>query len=589
MHATDPAAPATSRTVLTRRRLLMLSGAVMLTPLLAACQQPAPAASPAKPAESKPAESKPAQAAPAVTSAPAAAAPPKPVEAAKPAEAAKPVAAAKPSGTLVMATNTEVGPLENSLNLGGDTQRCLLDVYDRLVQEDLSVDSPIPPLVPSLATAWTSTPDGSAWTFTLRQGVTFHDGSPFNADAVKFNIERLTKPDHEFYFERGAGATKIVYGNIASVDVVDPHTVRMNMSKPYSNLPDALSLPIASMANPAVIKQYGNNDHPAHASGTGPYKFVSQEKGVKLVLEANPNYWGGPVPLQQIIIRPIAETTAAASALLSGEIQMFATRDSDAVEPLRSNAGLEFKTANMPLSNPWIFNLAEKPFDDKRVRQALNWAVDRETYAKTILKGLAQPSKSVFGPSMAAFDPALAGYTYNPDKAKALLAEAGFPNGFSFKMATARSNGLDQLALYVKDNLAKIAVNVEVELFEANTFAANANKDGIKPGIGALGWSWIGNPPFNFDRFFTAAFAPPNGANWGAYKSDKVEELLAQVGKTSDREERLKLYRQLDAQIVEDAPWLFLMHPGEVRVSSKKLTWVSANATFFTLRNASMA
>jgi ABC-type transport system substrate-binding protein len=132
-------------------------------------------------------------------------------------------------------------------------------------------------------------------------------------------------------------------------------------------------------------------------------------------------------------------------------------------------------------------------------------------------------------------------------------------------------------------------VNVEVELFESDPFAANANKDRIRPGTGALGWSWIGNPPFNVDRFFTMAFAPPNGANWGAYKSDKVEELLGQVGKASDREERLKLYRDLDAQIVEDAPWLFLMYPGEVGVSSKNLRWVSANATFFTLRNASMA
>src|SRR6202008_2114163 len=116
-------------------------------------------------------------------------------------------------------------------------------------------------------------------------------------------------------------------------------------------------------------------------------------------------------------------------------------------------------------------------------------AVDRETYAKTILKGLAQPAKGVFGASMAAFDPAMPGYTYNPDKAKALLSEAGYPDGFSFKMWTARSNGLDPRALYVKDNLAKIKVNVEVELFEANTFAANANKEGIKPGVGALGWS----------------------------------------------------------------------------------------------------
>ena len=125
--------------------------------------------------------------------------------------------------------------------------------------------------------------------------------------------------------------------------------------------------------------------------------------------------------------------------------------------------------------------------------------------------------------------------------------------------------------------------------FESNTLAANANKDGIKPGIGAIGWNWVGNPPFNFNRCFTAAFAPPNGSNWGAYNSPEVETLLVEVAKTIDREERLKLYRKLDSIIVEDAPWLFLVQPGEVRASNRKLTWVNANSSWYSLRNASLA
>ena len=193
----------------------------------------------------------------------------------------------------MVASQIEPGPLENSLNLGGDTQRQLLEVYDRLVQEDLSVDVPIPPLVPSLATKWTISPDGLQYTFNLRQGVSFHDGTPFDAEAVKFNIDRLTQPNHPFYYERGSGSTKIVYGPVASVEAVDPLTVRMSSRSPTAISTDALSLPIASFASPAAIKQYGNADHPSHASGTGPYKFVEQQKGVKLVLTRNPTYWGG--------------------------------------------------------------------------------------------------------------------------------------------------------------------------------------------------------------------------------------------------------------------------------------------------------
>jgi ABC-type transport system substrate-binding protein len=288
-------------------------------------------------------------------------------------------------------------------------------------------------------------------------------------------------------------------------------------------------------------------------------------------------------------VRPIAEPTAAVSALLAGEVQLVTTAPADSVAMLTARPELAVKSANVPLTYNWNFNMKEKPFDDKRVRQALNYAVDREGYVKDILQGLGVAAKSVFGPSMAAYDASLKGYSYDLDKAKALLKEAGLEDGFSFKMQTAKGLGFDQVALYVKDQLAKLKINVDVELFETQTMSANAAKEGTKPGIGAIGWSWNCNPPFNFDRFFTSAFAPPNGVNFGFYSNPEVDKMLDQVARTIDREERLKLYRKLDALVTEDAAWLFLYHPIEPRIHTKKLTWVSANSNWYTLRSASLA
>ncbi len=560
--------------MLKRRRFLSLAtvglASAAVAPLLAACgQAPAPPSGASPAAGTGETKSSATQAA----SAQASASSPAP----------------KPGGTLVIAVQTDPGVLEPSLNLGGDTQRALIEIYDRLVNEDLSVEAPVAPMKPGLAAKWTASTDSLQYTFNLRQGVKFHDGTPLDANAVKFNIDRLTQPNSQFYYARGSGVTKIVYGKVASTEVVDPLTVRVQLSEPYADFPDALSLPIGSYGNPETIKKYGNEGHPAHASGTGAFKFVEHQKGVKLVMARNPDYWGGAPPLEQVVWRPIPEPTAAVSALLSGEVQLVTYAQADSIEMLKGRPELAIKMANVPLNVFWGFNMREKPFNDKRVRQALNYAVDRETYTRDILKGLAAPATSVFGPSMIAYEPSLKRYSYDLDKARSLLREAGLEQGFSFKMQTIKSLGYDQLALYVKDNLAKLRINVEVELFEQATFAANLNKEGPKPGVGAFGWSFNCNPPFNLNRFFTSAFAPPNGANFGFYANPEVDQMLGKIARTIDRDERINLYRKLDAILTEDAPWLYLYYPIEPRVSTKKLTWVSANSFLYTLRNASLA
>ncbi|HVT54399.1 MAG TPA: ABC transporter substrate-binding protein, partial [Dongiaceae bacterium] len=276
------------------------------------------------------------------------------------------------------------------------------------------------------------------------------------------------------------------------------------------------------------------------------YKFVSQEKGVKVVLEANPNYWGGPVPLQQVVIRPIAEMTAAVSALLAGEVQLIASRDSDSVEPLRSNAQFDFKTANMPLSNPWIFNMAEKPFDDKRVRQALNWAVDRDTYTKTILKGLAQSAKSVFGPAMAAFNPSLPGYTYDPDKAKFYLKKSGVSSITApLSASDAAFNGAVDAALLFQANAKAAGVDFPLKKEPADGFWDNV---WLKAPFCESYWG--GRPCATM--MMTVAMTSSAAWNETGWKVPAFDKLLADAKKEIDHDKRKAMIFELQRMTHDD-------------------------------------
>jgi peptide/nickel transport system substrate-binding protein len=492
----------------------------------------------------------------------------------------------KRGGTVIVAAKA-VGTLENSLNLGVPTPRYLYEIYDRLLYEDLSAEAEAPPFVPGLATSWDISSDATVYTFKLRQGVSFHDGTPFDADAVKFNIERLSKRDHPFYYERGAGATAIGWGRIAQIDVVDKYTIRLRLKAPYSQLTDLLARAEYSIASPENIKRLGNDKVGESPVGTGPFKFVSHQSGVKLTLERNANYWGEPPLIDQIVVRVINEPAAAVSALLAGEVHLVGDNVSaDVAKSLETNPNVKIRVRKTPGTVNATLNMRSGPTADKRVRQALNYALDRDAYVDKILKGFGAPEKAFFAPSAIAFNRSLKGYTFDPEKAKALLREAGVTGGINLTIRTA-PDALADATTYMKDQLAKVNVNVKVEVVEFATLAATADREGTTAEVAGLVAGWNTNPPFNFDRFFYSRFAPPNGVNWGFYNNPEVDKLIDQAGRTVDSAERIRIYQRAEEIIVEDAPWLVLHHgPFTPMAGVKNLYWVAANAYNYTLRNA---
>jgi peptide/nickel transport system substrate-binding protein len=492
--------------------------------------------------------------------------------------------AAKKGGTLIVGS-AAVGTLENSLNLGTPTPRYLYEIYDRLVNQDLSIDATTPPIGPGLATSWEISPDATVYTFKLRQGVNFHDGTPFDADAVKFNIERVTKKDHPFYYERGAGATSVGWGRVAAVEAVDKYTVRLRLKEPYSQLLDLIWRAEYSIASPDNIKNLGNEKNGESPVGTGPFKFASHQSGTKLVLDRNPNYFGGAPIIDQLVVRVINEPSALVSALLAGEVHLVADRvPPDIAKSLEADPRVKVQVGKIPGTNNVNLNKRHGVFRDKRARQAVNYAIDRETYVRDILKGYGIPAKSLFAPSARAYDANAKGYTYDPDRARALLREAGLDGGFNVTFWAGQTTAS---AVYVKDQLGKFKINVKLELFETPTLSSTANRDGTREGVDGIFWGWNTNPPQNFDRYFPTATQPPNGVNWGFYSNPEVDRLVQQASRTINPDERLKIYRQADVILTEDAPWIFTDHgPLDPRISVKNLTWYSAHEYNYTVRNA---
>jgi peptide/nickel transport system substrate-binding protein len=493
--------------------------------------------------------------------------------------------AVKRGGTLIVGA-AEPATLENTLALPALTARYLYEIYDRLVELDFTAEVPFPPQIPGLATSWTISPDGTIYTFKLRQGVTFHDGTPFDAAALKFNLDRIRDPNFPYYYQRGAGATSFVFGRVAETVVVDPSTVRIQLSEPFGNFIDALMRKEASFASPESIKRLGNEKNGESPVGTGPFKFVQREPGSKVVFARNASYWGGAPPLDQVIVRVISEPTAAVSALLSKEVHFINTVPPDSVGLIESHPDFAVVRANVPSNFVVMYNMRQQPMNDVRVRQALNYALDRETYIRDIMKGLAKPAKAFFSPNGPVYNPDLKGYSYDIDKAKALLREAGLESGFSFTLLAGSAESTRNAAVFIKDSLAKVRVNVDLQLIEPNALSATMSREGTKPGVGGVFWSWDSDNAFNFDRFFSSAFGPPNGVNWGFYGNPAVDKLIADAARTPDKAERIKIYQNAERLIADDAAFLFFYYAVEVRAYQKKLHWTSANNITFTLRNA---
>ena len=447
----------------------------------------------------------------------------------------------KHGGTLVYAMEAEPDILDPHACGGWHTSRLVLQMYDQLVEHDLTVpwqDGAPPKLVPSLASGWEISPDGTEYTFSLRDGIKFHDGTPFDADAVKFNLDRIFKEDFEFFYPRAKAYRAADVYFLDHVEVLGPHKVKVVLKEPFNSFLLRLANlgpGMVSMISPTAIRKYGNEGMALNPVGTGPFRFVERIHGDRVVMERNPDYWGGNPKvgpfLDRIVVKPVSEAASRVAGLRSGEFDMIIVPVPDSREQLEGE-NFVWDQGTVHHNWYWAYNMKDPLYQDKRVRQALNYAVDRAALCRDVLKNTAFPMENgIVPPGMLSYDPNFKAYEHNPEKAKALLAEAGHPNGFSTTFVTS-TDGSGQLlpvpiAERVQSDLRKVGVDMRIEASEWVSYFTKWISGGFAS-VGAAQMSFGAPDPFWLEQTIGCTFhvGAVGGLNTGYYCNEKVDEVM---------------------------------------------------------------
>ena len=461
-------------------------------------------------------------------------------------------------GTLIWGMPAETDTLDPHATGGWSTYQVTYQIFEGLVKEDLTkADVPTPPLIPCLATSWDISDDGLVYTFHLRPNVKFHDGTLFDAEAVKFNFERFWDESSPNFYKK-AKAFVIAYTKwIKSVDVVDPMTFRVTLKVPnYQWLRQGLqSYGQPLMVSPASVKKYGNDGVATHPVGTGPFRFVQRDQGVKTILERNPDYWGAQAQLDKIIYRPLQDPATRVNALENNEIQMMTTPPWDDIDRLVGE-GLKLSTnKNVPYINFIHLNLKNPALQDVRVRRAINMAIDREGIAKEIYHGTGRAEYGMLSPGTDAYDPSFASYKYDPEGAKKLLAEAGHANDLKLIFEIPQYGTGEIVETWIQRDLKKVGIDVELRKYEWITYLGKW-AGGMSPDVGMNEIGWGMSTPAWIDIVTRCDSAPPGGENSGYYCNHDVDKLLDQAILERDPAKAKELYQKANRIIMDDAAYV---------------------------------
>ncbi len=480
----------------------------------------------------------------------------------------------KGGGTLVVAsTAANIPQSDQCPTEGAEGFRFVgYQLFDALTSWDLTRSDVLSPLVPGLAESWDVSPsDPTNWTFHLRKDVRFHDGTPFNADAVVFALDRVMNKNAPQYSELQAACSASYTAPIRDYAKADDYTVRIGTKAPYSFL--LYSLSSILIPSPTAVMKEGTDQFMNNPVGTGPFKFVRQVERQYIEMDANPDYFRGRPKLDKLIVRPIPEPASRLAALRSGEVQWAEVTPPESIKPLE-NDGYQVMLNPYPQVWSWIVNMQAKPWDDKRVRQAANYAINREALCRDLLSGACTPASQFMFEGHPWYSPDV-GYHYDPDKARQLLAEAGYPNGFK-TVAVVPSSGSGNMwpqpmNEYVQRNLREVGIDVELRPIEWNTMRTTYRAGFTDPTVGAYQYAWTTQSPEWIARFILSTSKPPAGLNPGGYANPDVDNLMAQAMATFDQKQQDELVRQALHQVTEDAPWIWIVHDLNLRVLSPQV------------------
>lgn len=450
--------------------------------------------------------------------------------------------------------------------------RILVNMYDGLVT--YAPDSM--EIKPALATEWDVSDDGTVYTFKLREGVKFHDGTPFNAEAVKFNFDRMLVEGAPGSDTGPFPLAQQFFGEVKNVEVVDDLTVRFTLKNAFAPFLSNLAYPTGLIVSPTAVKEHGK-DFGKNPAGTGAFKFDSWKPNQRVVLTANKDYWNGAPKTNTVVFRPLPEASTRIAALQSGDADLIVEVPADNLDQLKSDPNTTVQTEAGPHLWFLILNAKEGPFKDKRVRQAANYALDKQSIVENVLLGTGSVAKGPIAPAFgSAYDDSIEGYPYDPEKAKQLLKEAGYADGadVTFYVTNSGSGMLEPKAMgeAIQSQLSDVGFRVKIETFEWNTFLDRVNA-GLAGKADMAEMAWMTNDPgtLPYLTLRTESFPDKSGFNSGYYSNPKVDELLEQIQATPDQDERDRLFKDLQQIVVEDAPWVFVANGKMTAAMTKNL------------------
>ena len=422
-------------------------------------------------------------------------------------------------------------------------------------------------LTPMLATSWDSNEEGTEWTFRLREGVEFHDGEPFNAEAVKVNLDRFLDPD--------VGAVyAFLLGSVQEVEVVGEYEVRLHLEEPFAPILSHLSHSFIGMISPAQIED-SYLDDVGSPVGTGPYEMVSWDRGDRIEMTINDNYWGDTPQIENLRFTFISEDSARIVALETGEADaIMAVPPTDAVR-LEGNDDIDV-TYQTSVRQIYVgFNVNHEPFDNKTVRQALNYAVDKEIIVDTIFEGNAFVADAPIVDAVVGHT-SVGPYEYDPDRAREMLAEAGYADGFEVTLyhPTGRYPQDSTVAEIVQDQLADVGVDLTLETMEWSSYLdyLYLPEDESDYRMYVLGWGTVTlDADYGLFALFHGEQGAPAGNNISYYRNDEVDVLLEEARVNTEPAAREALYGEAIELIWDDASWLFLYNEGQINASHRSV------------------
>ncbi len=464
-----------------------------------------------------------------------------------------------------------------------DMRICTGNIFESLLTFHYDNKTQKTTLLPVLAKKWEQSPDGKTWTFYLREGVKFHDGTPFNAEAVKYNIDRTLKDKPRTKFSEFRGI-------IQRVEIVEDYTVKFHCSKVVGHFLHLFGVAVSHIVSPASVEKYGSKVG-LHPTGTGPFKFVKWVPGERVELEKYNDYWGKKAYLDGIVYRFVVDANARINMLLTGELDVAENIPLQDFERLKKTGAVDVRTVKTPELFRLFLNARTFPTNDSRVRQAINSAIDRPGIISAIFRGHAEIAKSVVASSSWGYYPASEN-KYNPDKAKKLLKEAGFVDtnkdgilekdgkklSFTILAPQAGHYPMDQeLLLAIQQNLREVGIEFTIEFMEMaawvkRIFLSCEEQDvAFLVGLSSKSHAYYITYPHFHSKFI-------GGMNHFCYKNDEMDKLLEAASIEVNPEKSYELYKKIQILLAKENLMINLWTMEVATAFSKKVHGLEFNS-----------